>query len=174
MREDVPTMTMITDSSKRVIPFRPNDAKVVGADCFYVDEITWLNGWNIELGARVKFNAGCWINGYGGLVFEDDANIGPRTLIHTANHNTDDPNRPIVEQGWESRPVRIGRDAWIGMGCIILPGVTIGAGAIVGAGSVVAKDVPPYAVAVGSPAKIIKYRFPDKAPGESAGPEVGR
>lgn len=154
-------MTMITDSSKRVIPFRPNDAKAVGDECFYIDEITWLNGWNIELGARVKFNTGCWINGYGGLVFEDDANIGPRTMIHTANHITSDPNRPIVEQGWESRPVRIGKDAWIGMSCVILPGVTIGEGAIVGAGSVVAKDVPAYAVAVGNPAKVIKFRFPD-------------
>lgn len=60
-------MTMITDSSKRVIPFRPNDTKRVGQDCFYLDDITWLNGANIELGDRVKFNSGCWVNGYGGL-----------------------------------------------------------------------------------------------------------
>lgn len=153
-------MTMITDSSKRVVPFRPADAKSVGEACFYIDEITWLNGWNIELGDRVKFNSGCWINGYGGLVLEDDANIGPHTMIHTANHKTDDPDQPIVAQGWESRPVRVGKDAWIGMHCVILPGVSIGEGAIVGAGSIVAKDVPAYAVVVGNPAKVIKYRFP--------------
>lgn len=157
-------MTMITDTSKRVIPFRPNDAKKVGVDCFYLDEITWLNSWNIELGDRVKFNSGCWINGYGGLILEDDANIGPRTMIHTANHITSDPNQSIADQGWESRPVRIGRDAWIGMACVILPGVTIGEGAIVGAGSVVTKSVEPYAVVAGSPAKHIKYRFPDGVP----------
>ena len=155
---------MVTDSSKRVIPFRPNDAKAVGADCFYVDSITWLNGWNIELGERVKFNSGCWVNGFGGLVFEDDANIGPHTLIHTANHNTDDPDLPIAVQGWESRPVRVCKDAWVGMGCVILPGAMIGEGAIVGAGSLVVKDVPPYAVAVGSPAKLLKFRLPDDHP----------
>jgi acetyltransferase-like isoleucine patch superfamily enzyme len=160
-------MTMITDSSKRIIPFRPNDAKVVGGECVYIDEITWLNGWNIELGARVKFNSGCWVNGYGGLILDDDANVGPRTMIHTANHIISDPDRPIVDQGWVSRPVRIGRDVWIGMGCIILPGVTIGDGAIIGAGSVVAKDVAPFTVAAGSPAKFVKERFPDRH-------EVGR
>lgn len=55
--------------------------------------------------------------------------------------------------------VRIGNDVWIGFGVIILPGVTIGDGAIVGAGSVVAKDVPPYGVVVGNPARTIKKRF---------------
>lgn len=158
---------MITDTSKRVIAFRPNDAKSVGADCFYLDTITWLNGWNIELGDRVKFNSGCWVNGFGGLVFEDDANIGPGTMIHTANHRTDDPDTPLAHQGWESRPVRIGRDAWVGMACVVLPGVTIGEGAIVGAGSVVVKDVEPFTVVAGSPAKFIKRRFPDGP----AGPE---
>lgn len=162
-------MTMITDSSKRVIPFRPNDAKRVGQDCFYLDDITWLNGANIELGDRVKFNSGCWVNGFGGLVLEDDANVGPRTLIHTANHITSSRDLPMAHQGWDSKPVRIGRDAWIGMGCIILPGVSIGEGAIVGAGSLVTKDVPPFGVAVGSPARVIKYRFPDADPGHEAG-----
>ncbi len=161
-------MTMITDSSKRVIPFRPNDAKRVGQGCFYLDDITWLNGANIELGDRVKFNSGCWVNGYGGLVIEDDANVGPRTLIHTANHITSDRDTPIAFQGWDSKPVRIGRDAWVGMGCIILPGVSIGEGAIVGAGALVTKDVPPFAVAVGSPAQVIKYRFPDAEPRNEA------
>jgi len=53
----------------------------------------------------------------------------------------------------------IGNDVWIGLGAIILSGVTIGDGAVVGAGAVVSRDVPPYAVVVGSPARIIKYRF---------------
>ena len=154
---------MITDSSKRVVPFRPNDAKRIGADCFYVDQITWLNGAGIELGDRVSFNTGCWINGFGGLTIGDDVLIGPRVMIHTANHRTDDPDRPISAQGWETRPVSIGAGAWIGMGVLIVPGVTIGEGAIVGAGSVVTKDVEPYTIAVGSPAKFLKHRFEARA-----------
>lgn len=59
-------------------------------------------------------------------------------------------------------PVYIGNNAWLGDNVIVLPGVTIGDGAVVGAGSVVTKDVPPFAVVAGVPAKIIKYRFPKK------------
>ena len=66
---------MITDRSKRVIPFRAHDAKRVGDGCFYLDLIVWLNGDRIELGDRVGFNYGCYVNGYGGL------RIGDRTII---------------------------------------------------------------------------------------------
>ena len=59
-----------------------------------------------------------------------------------------------------SHPVSIGHDTWIGHGAVILPGVSIGTGAVVGAGSVVTKDVPPYTIAAGVPAKPIRERFP--------------
>lgn len=58
-----------------------------------------------------------------------------------------------------SLPVIVGNDVWIGQGVIVLGGITIGDGCVIGAGSVVTRDVPPYAVVVGAPAKIIKYRF---------------
>jgi acetyltransferase-like isoleucine patch superfamily enzyme len=57
--------------------------------------------------------------------------------------------------------VKIGSDVWVGRGATILSGVTIGDGAVVGAHSLVARDVPPYAVVAGNPAKVLKYRFPD-------------
>lgn len=56
-------------------------------------------------------------------------------------------------------PVIIGNDVWIGAGAVILSGVKIGSGAIIGAGAVVVKDIPPYAVAAGNPARVVKYRF---------------
>lgn len=56
-------------------------------------------------------------------------------------------------------PINVGNDVWIGRRAIILSGVTIGDGVIIGAGAIVAKDVPPYAVAVGNPARVVKYRF---------------
>jgi acetyltransferase-like isoleucine patch superfamily enzyme len=56
-------------------------------------------------------------------------------------------------------PVVIGNDVWVGAGAIILSGVSIGDGAIVAAGAVVTKDVPPYAIVGGNPAKLIRYRF---------------
>ncbi len=60
-------------------------------------------------------------------------------------------------------PLLIGHDVWIGYGALILPSVkNIGTGAVIGAGAIVTKDIPPYAIAVGNPARIIKYRFPEK------------
>jgi len=62
------------------------------------------------------------------------------------------------EQPVESKPVVIGADVWIGAGASVLPGVTIGDGAVIGARAVVTKDIPPNAIAVGIPAKVIRYR----------------
>ncbi len=61
-----------------------------------------------------------------------------------------------------SRIARVGHDTWIGHGAIIMPGVTVGDGAVVGSGAVVTKDVPPFAVVVGVPARRIKDRFPEE------------
>jgi len=150
---------MITELSKRVVPFRPHDARRVGRGCFYLDRIVWLNGARIEMGDEVGFNYGCYVNGYGGLVLGDGALVGPYTMIHTANHRMDDVTRPIPEQGWvESPPVEIGAGCWVGMGVCILPGVRLGEGCVIGAGSVVTKDVDPYAIAVGNPARPIRSR----------------
>ena len=149
---------MITDTSKRVIPFRPHDARSVGKGCFYIDQIVWLNGGHVDMGDEVKFNYGCWVNGYGGLTIGEGTIFGPRCMIHTANHITDDLDASIADQGWKTQPVVIGRNCWFGMGVLILPGVTIGDGAIVGAGSVITKDLEPMSVSVGNPAKTIKSR----------------
>jgi acetyltransferase-like isoleucine patch superfamily enzyme len=59
------------------------------------------------------------------------------------------------------KPTKIGNDCWIGTGVYIRNGVTIGDGAVIGARSVVTKDIPPYAIAVGSPARVIRFRFDD-------------
>jgi len=148
---------MITERSKSVILFRPGDAARVGEGAFYLDLIVWLNADRIELGERVGFNYGCYVNGLGGLSVGDRSIFGPYTMIHTANHEMD-LGAPIPDQGWISGPVTVGADCWIGMGVSILPGVTIGEGCVVGAGSVVAKDLAPYSVAVGNPARALRDR----------------
>lgn len=149
---------MITERTKRAIPLREGDARRVGEGCFYLDHIVWLNADRVELGDGVGFNYGCYVNGFGGLVIGDRTVFGPYTMIHTADHRTDDPGRPIAEQGWVEAPVKIGADCWIGMGVCILPGVHVGDGCVVGAGSVVTKDLEEFGVAVGNPAKVIRSR----------------
>lgn len=149
---------MITERTKQKVPFGDGDAKRVGQGSFYLDQIVWLNGDKIEIGDNVGFNHGCYVNGYGGLVIGDDTIIGPSTLIHTANHEMDDVDRPIAGQGWKPAPVTIGKGCWIGMGVCILPGVTIGDGCVIGAGSVVTGDVEGFSIAVGNPAKVVRSR----------------
>lgn len=69
---------------------------------------------------------------------------------------------PIEEELVSTGPTRIGHDVWIGTGVHVLSGVSIGTGAVIGAGSVVSRDVPPYAVAVGSPAVPVRFRFDER------------
>ena len=147
----------ITNDSKSIIYFRAGDAARVGKDCFYLDAITWLNSEGIELGNRVSFNIHCYVNGLGGLVIGDVVGIGPNVLIHTANHRAE-TGKPIMDQGWEKRPVKIGSNCFIGMGTVIVPGVTIGDNVVIGAGSVVVKDIPSNTLAAGNPCKVIRQR----------------
>lgn len=113
---------------------------------------------NITIGDHVLINVGGYLSGEGGLTIGDYALIGPNTCILSAGHRYDDPTIPIQKQGLTYGRITIGRDAWIGGGSVILQGVVIGEGAVVGAGTVVCGDVPPRAVVVGNPGRIIKYR----------------
>ncbi len=85
--------------------------------------------------------------------------MGPEVVIYETNHCFDRTDIPMCEQGFqEPQPVHIGNDVWIGRRVIILPGVTIGDGCVIGAGAVVTKDIPPYSVAVGNPARVVRSR----------------
>jgi maltose O-acetyltransferase len=97
-----------------------------------------------------------------------DVMMGPHVIIIGENHNSTDLEIPMRLQGYKIfPPVRIEDDVWIGARAIILPGLTIGKGAIIGAGSVVTKDVPPYAICAGNPARILKYRTDEIVPADT-------
>lgn len=70
--------------------------------------------------------------------------------------------RPIEEEAVTNGPITVGHDVWIGAGAHVMSGVSIGTGAVIGAGSVVTRDIPPYAVAVGAPARVTRRRFDDE------------
>ncbi|MBF9035066.1 sugar O-acetyltransferase [Rhodobacterales bacterium HKCCE2091] len=113
-------------------------------------------GVHITLGDNVFLNFGCVILDVCEVVIGDGTQIGPMTQILTADHPRDAETRATgLENG---KPIRIGRDVWIGGGAIILPGVTIGDGAVVGAGAVVTRDVEAGATVVGNPARVVKRR----------------
>ena len=81
-------------------------------------------------------------------------------LIHFIDRNTKIFSNAKGYKDCECNDTVIGNDVWIGKNALILGGVNIGNGVVIGAGSVVSKDIPPYAIAVGNPIKIIRYRFP--------------
>lgn len=91
------------------------------------------------------------------------SSLSARVAVVGADHNFDPPGAPIVFAGRPPSCVTtIGSDVLIGHGAILMRGITIGNGAIIGAGSVVTKDVPPYAVVAGVPAKVLRYRFDER------------
>lgn len=116
----------------------------------------------ISIGKRVVIRPGTMLhadtreNG-AGIIIEDNVLIGSGVQIYVDTHKFDDPNIPLIDQGYyESREVVLRNGCWIGANTIILPGVTIGENAVVGAGSIVTKDISSRTVAVGNPAKIMR------------------
>jgi len=112
----------------------------------------------ISIGDNTLINYRCSLDGSGGLKIGRDVMIGQGVIIFSAGHKFDRLDIPMIQQGYVLRKVVINDDVWIGSNAIILPGVTIGKGAIIGAGAVVTKNVEPYAIVAGVPAKKIKTR----------------
>ncbi|QJD80685.1 sugar O-acetyltransferase [Spirosoma rhododendri] len=106
----------------------------------------------IRLGKNVFINHACSFLDIGGITIEDDVQIGPRVNLTSENHPLDPADRKTLLL----QPIVIKRNAWIGAGATILPGVTVGENAIVAAGAVVSRDVPPNTVVAGVPAKVVK------------------
>ena len=115
---------------------------------FYVDY-----GFNIHFGANVFMNYGCVILDICPVEIGDMTQIGPMSQIISADHPRDPETRDLgLENG---KPVKIGRNCWIGGNVIILPGVTVGDDATIGAGAIVTRDVAPGTTVVGNPARPI-------------------
>ncbi len=112
----------------------------------------------ISIGKTVLVDDGTHIMAQTRIVIGDNVRIAAFAYITDFNHKFAIRNVPIMDQGYSSDPVTIGNDVWIGAHAIILRGVTIGDGAVIGAGSIVTKNVPPYIVVVGNPAKAIGKR----------------
>ena len=109
-------------------------------------------GKHTSIGKNVFINHGCSFLDLGGITIEDDVLIGPKVCLITENHPTDPTNRKSLDLA----KIVIKKNAWIGAGAIILPGVTVGENAIVAAGAVVNKDVADNTIVAGVPAKKIK------------------
>ena len=158
---------------------------------------------NVTFGDSFRVGRGCVISSPHGLTIGNSVSVGPRTIIQVDgeigdyaligmgvqivgrnDHAIDEVGVPIVYATWagdrERRPIDrvvLGRDVWIGGGSVVLSGVEIGEGSIIGSGSVVTKDIPPFSVAVGNPARVVRARFDstdDETRHSAALDELGR
>lgn len=134
-----------------------NGAKIGKRVVFYPG--VWIApGRNLKIGDDVDLALGVLITTSGGVSIGDRALIGYRTQILSSNHVIPADHERIFGAGHDKKSVSIGSDAWVGCNCVILPGVSVGEGAVVAAGSVVTKDVKPFTIVGGVPARLIKNR----------------
>jgi acetyltransferase-like isoleucine patch superfamily enzyme len=127
----------------------------------YVGHQTILKGYyrnEMTIGDETWIGQQCFFHSAGGLHIGARVGIGPSVRIITSRHAEAGRELPILFSPVELAPVVIEDDVDLGVGSIVLPGVTIGRGAQIGAGAVVTRDVRPYGVAAGVPAKLLKER----------------
>lgn len=130
----------------------------VGRRTVYYSGVRIFPGNNLVVGDDVDFAKGVQVYTSGGLEIGDRVLIGFGSMIITSNHRVPKAPAQIFHAGNDKKKVVIEKDAWIGGNCTILPGVTIGEGAVVAAGAVVSKDVAPFSIVGGVPAKEIRKR----------------
>lgn len=111
------------------------------------------DGKKVSIGKNTIINWNCMLYTTGGIIIGENVSISAGVWLITGTHDMNDPQFPDTY-----RPIIIGDYAWIGMRATILAGITIGEGAVVMAGAVVTRDVPPYAVVGGVPARFIQQR----------------
>ena len=138
----------------------PNSFIEIGADTwlFYHCMLSTAGGW-IKIGRNCTVNSFAVLYGHGGLEIGNGVRISAHVVIVPMNHIYKNAAIPIWMQGETRKGIKIEDDVWIGAGAKVLDGVKIGKGSVIGAGAVVTKDIPPYSVAVGIPARVIKKRL---------------
>lgn len=108
----------------------------------------------VKIGNQVRVGLGNTL--IGPVTIKDDVRLAQNVVLSGLNHNYEDISQPIHAQGVSTAEIIIKESTWIGANAVVVAGVTIGKHCIVAGGSVVTKDIPPYSVAVGNPARVVK------------------
>lgn len=135
---------------QKILGLKIGDSSSIHTGC-YIAGGPW--GAQIEIGSNTVINRFTYLDGRVSLKIGNNVNISHYSIIQTLTHDPQSSDFAGVPM-----PVLIEDHVWIGTRALILPGVTLGEGCVIGAGSVVTKSIPPYTIAVGNPAKVIKER----------------
>jgi acetyltransferase-like isoleucine patch superfamily enzyme len=140
---------------------RPRRKLTLGPGVAMAPNVSLRNAERIQIGARSHIGERCFLwagSSHGRIIIGEDALFGPCVFVTASNYRYDDRNVAVMNQPRDERDVRIGRDVWLGTGVIVVAGVSIGEGSVVAAGAVVTRDVAPWSVVAGVPAKVIGER----------------
>jgi acetyltransferase-like isoleucine patch superfamily enzyme len=153
-------VTICKHTSLEVDSSESRESKIIIGDDTLLSPFVILRtfGGIIDIGSSCFVNSFSTLYGHGDLIIGDGVLIGPQVTIIPANYGLDDKYVPFRQQATSKKGILIGNNVWIGAGVTIVDGCKIGEGAVVAAGAVVTKDVEPYAVVAGIPAKTIKIR----------------
>jgi acetyltransferase-like isoleucine patch superfamily enzyme len=111
----------------------------------------------IRIGSGTFLNIGVMVAALELVEIGDHCMLANGCFVTDGNHRFDDPDRPVPWQGFTSRgPTRIGNNVWCGVNVVITSGVTVGERSVIGANSVVTSDIPPFSVAAGAPARMLR------------------
>ena len=117
----------------------------------------------IRVGEDTHIHSNCHFGAYGeGIIIGKNCLIASNCSMVDTQHVFKDPAVPIVEQSFTSKGIVVKDDVWLGSGVVLMDGITVGEGAVIGAGAVVTKDIPPGAIALGVPARVVRYRSDDR------------
>lgn len=131
----------------------------VGDGCIIATHVHLVEPRKLEMRSRASVSPNAILDCRGTLFIGEATMIGIHAIVLTSSHRFGRTDIPMRDQGMSVWPVRIEDDVWIGARAVVLPGVTIGRGSIIAAGAVVTRDVPPYSIAGGVPAKVLRSRL---------------
>lgn len=134
--------------------------KSCGKGCFFYGTPLIVAPQKLSIGDNVHINSGATIDAQGGVSIGNNTHIARNLTIFSYSHNYKGDALPY-DNTKIRKPVVIGKNVWIGMCVMIIPGITIGEGAVIGMGTVVSRDIPPLAIVGSQPPRIIKYRDKD-------------
>ena len=154
----VPFKLLFLRGTGRILsPLRIHALMLFGAKielpALVMDGVKVWHPWSLTLRRYCTLGRGVEVYNYAHITLGEQATVSQETYLCSASHDFEDPTMPLIYS-----PITIGPQAWVAAGCFIGPGITVGEGAVVGAYSVVTKDVPPWTIAAGNPARVIRAR----------------
>ena len=142
----------------------PGDVVELGPGNYAVTQVTVVDARS-RIGEGTFLNIGVMVAAADLVEIGDHCMFANGCFVTDSNHRFDDPDKPITWQGFTSKgPTRVGDNVWCGANVVVTSGVTVGERCVIGANSVVTEDIPPFSIAAGAPAKVLRRVEYDKPP----------